>query len=85
MPWIVATTHRHHYGHNTVQDGVNLLWVAVFEAHVTDPDDFVQVILDSLGRLLLGDLGAQGLEVFPQLLCLWVEQQNKMKMCLRRI
>lgn len=30
----------------------------------------MQVVLDALGRLLLGDLGAQRFEVFAQLLCL---------------
>lgn len=50
-------THRHHNRNNTVQDGINFDWITIFEANITNTDDFMQIVFDSFTRFFFGYFG----------------------------
>ena len=61
--------YQREHGDDAIEDLVDLVGVRVLclEAGVAGADDLVQVILDALGRLLLGNFGSEALEVTSQL------------------
>ena len=62
--YLFGYTHQSQHGDNSIEDLFNLSGVgAILEAGFTDPDDFMQVIFDTLVRSLSRDLGTKVLEV----------------------
>lgn len=61
-------THRHHNRHNTIQNSVDFVWIAILEANIADANNFVKIIFNSFRRFLLRDFSTQTFEVLSQLL-----------------
>lgn len=65
---VKGKTHRDHNGDNTVENTIDFCWIAIFEANITNADDFVQIIFNSFGRFLHGYFSTQFLKVLSQFL-----------------